>query len=428
MSVRFNFDNVLSHVKRGPFQDNASHLVLILKLERYSKSKGKRLTSNFFVVDLANSALVRKPPPAARLRVVRDCKSVKKSLGALRKSIRCLGLAQKSLTPPYGESVLTKVLHNGLVRGSGIIVIVTANPESQHVQESLSAIRFGTYVAGQNGEEIDDSAMKPSTVGQGWRVDSPRSPGSRRASEALAATKPTLSPTSRRQSDATTKYQPRNEPEVSYGEPASPDVLNKVFSQTNGRVKEDAGEVGLTDESLGSEKVRKQMESTTTKEQKTTEYGSPHAPQKFNDLQTAELELKRLSLLPDDSSQTTSSDPVRGRTSLAMHFSQSSMNRDYGLAERELTPVRSGSAQTSLNALPVQPPSRSTQHPATGAGDETDILRAELSDLRRAYDLLRQQEAAKAQELSKARQEIQGKYRPRMSHVCVLHAVLTIYR
>ncbi|KAI2506838.1 hypothetical protein MHU86_7623 [Fragilaria crotonensis] len=387
--------------------DNASHLILILKLERYSKSKGKRLTSNYFVVDLANSALVRKPPPDARLRVVRDCKSVKKSLGALRKSIRCIGLAQKTPTPSHGESVLTKVLHNGLVRGSGIVIIVTANPESQHVQESLSAIRFGTYVAGQNGEEIDDSAIKPSVVGQAWRVDSPRSPGSRRSSEVLPVTKPALLPTSRRTSEATAKCRPSYVPEVSYGEPASPDVPNKPLSQTNGHVEMGVGtsEVELTHESFSSEKGQPQL-GATSKGHNAIQYGGHHAAQKLYDLQTAAGELQKLSIPSDESSQTTTSDAFKGRTSLAKHFSQSA-NRDYGLAQRELTPVRSGSAQSGPNSSTAQPTSQSIQSRANSAGEETDILRAELSDLRIAYDLLQQQQAAKAQELASARQEIQ---------------------
>lgn len=386
-------------------------------------------------MDLANSALVRKPPPDARLRVVRDCKSVKKSLGALRKSIRCIGLAQKTPTPSHGESVLTKVLHNGLVRGSGIVIIVTANPESQHVQESLSAIRFGTYVAGQNGEEIDDSAIKPSVVGQAWRVDSPRSPGSRRSSEVLPVTKPALLPTSRRTSEATAKCRPSYVPEVSYGEPASPDVPNKPLSQTNGHVEMGVGtsEVELTDESFSSEKGQPQV-GATSKGHNAIQYGGHHAAQKLYDLQTAAGELQKLSIPSDESSQTTTSDAFKGRTSLAKHFSQSA-NRDYGLAQRELTPVRSGSAQSGPNASTAQPTSQSIQSRANSAGEETDILRAELSDLRIAYDLLQQQQAAKAQELASARQEIQGKHHPRsssvilpMSRVCALHIVLTIHR
>lgn len=135
-----------------------SHSVVVFKLDRYSKSRGKQTTSSLFLVDLANSALVRRPPPDADTLLLNEAKSVKRSLGALRKCFRVLALNDRSPSPPYTESELTKILRDTLVRGAGISLIVTANPLTRNVHESLSAIRYGTYVAGQRMESSDDSS------------------------------------------------------------------------------------------------------------------------------------------------------------------------------------------------------------------------------------------------------------------------------
>ena len=407
---RFDYDFTLSHKKMLPFQDNASHLVLIWKLERYSKSKGKRTKSSFFVVDLANSALVRKPPVDARLGFVRECKSVKKSLGALRKCLRCLALVQKLPSPPYGESVLTQILHNGLVRGSGISIIVTANPELQHAPESMSAIRFGAYVAGQKGEEIDDLPRKPSSVGLGGALSSPRSPDSRRNSEA------TLALTSRRPSEATTKSHSNNMSGVFHSAPGLSEfssssetthgeLRKSPTNQTSSYVVNNKVKKSGSDSSFSSGKMQKQLETVST-DLKRMQFGDRHASYTRNDLTASELDLKRVSMNIEDSNYSPSNGSSNGRNSLAVHLSK--QNRDHGIAESEVTPVRSGAGIKTLNALQALPASRSSPLHATGAGIDADVLRAELADLKEAYGLLQQQQAAKAQELANARQEIQG--------------------
>ena len=135
-----------------------SHSVVVFKVDRYSKSRGKQTTSSLFLVDLANSALVRRPPPDADSLFLNEAKSVKRSLGALRKCFRVLALNDRSPSPPYTESELTKILRDTLVRGAGVSLIVTVNPLTRNVHESLSAIRYGTYVAGQRMESSDDSS------------------------------------------------------------------------------------------------------------------------------------------------------------------------------------------------------------------------------------------------------------------------------
>ena len=398
-----------------PFQDNASHFILILKHERYSKSKGRRTTSSFFVVDLANSALVRKPPADAGPAFVRECKSVKKSLGTLRKCIRCLASEQKLPSLPYGESVLTQVLHNGLVRGSGIIIIVTANLELQHAQESLSAIRFGTYVAGQKAEEIDKSVMKPSAV-EGGSESSPRSPDSRRSSETFPAIE--LSSVGRRRSfesarlptsrlpSESAKLHPRNMSDFFNCAPASSEFtssseatageLHKMPArQTNGLAVKCKMKTSGSDTSLSYGKMQKQLE-TLSPELKRIQYGG-HA---------SELELERLLLNAGDSSNSLSNVAWKARKSLTSHLTRN--DSDQGVYEREVTPVRPGAGSKPLNGFQAQSAPYLSQSHATGAGREVEVLRAELADLKEAYELLQQQQSAKAKELVNARQEIQG--------------------
>jgi hypothetical protein len=138
-------------------QGNSSHSGVDMETtEVQLDARGQIATSNFFLLDLANSALVRKPPTDAPITFVRECKAVREIASRSTKEVCSLPCVQPEIDDPssYGESVLTKLLHNALVRGSGISVIVTANPQSRNIQETLSAIRYGTYVAGQKGGRI----------------------------------------------------------------------------------------------------------------------------------------------------------------------------------------------------------------------------------------------------------------------------------
>jgi len=170
--------NRAERLERKHSHSSRSHSVVVLKLERYSRSRGKRTTSSLFLVDLANSSLVHRPPSDADSLLINESKAVRRSLGALRKCLRALALNDRSSSPPYAESALTRLLQVALGRAAGVSVIVTANPLSRHVNETLSAIRFGTYVSGQRMESKDDSS-RDTTSGVGRRRGSSFTPGSR---------------------------------------------------------------------------------------------------------------------------------------------------------------------------------------------------------------------------------------------------------
>ena len=418
-------------------QGNSSHSVLIWKLQRYSKSKGKMATSNFFLLDLANSAMVRRPPTDAPLSFVRECKSVKRSLGALRRCVRYIAFTQKSTTPPYGESVLTKLLHNALVRGSGVSVIVTANPQYQSVPETLSAIRYGTYVAGQKAEESDDAERVPVNDQSKWAIDNSNSLNSRRPSEAIHHTN-AINHFRNASGEllSESSYGPTKPPEHSstYGDLETAGVLlkklpNEVASDIDSgnklshvstllksaakRIKD---ELNVTteamkssgfDQSLSAEDMQRQLQAVT-EELESLKYDGHLASQIQSDLLAAQEELKRLSVGMDESiSPLAKTVSPRSESSLGVYLAKNAIDRDLGVLERDITHTRSGTRVGTSNGLLEQSQSRS--HVPT-ASKEADALRAELAELRIANDLLHQEQAAKVQELAKAREEIQGKY------------------
>lgn len=178
-------------------------MIFIFKVERFSRSKNKRTTSRFFLVDLADSELVRKPGAGADKQTVHVFKSVKKSLGALRKCLHAMAASTPSHErppSPYDDSSLTKLLRDSLIPGSGgVSLFVTVDKSLSNVTETLSAIRFGMYAAGHSsaGGENDN----PLQGGEGYttevlvRKDEPTAPSV--ASTALRSQPSTATPTTR---------------------------------------------------------------------------------------------------------------------------------------------------------------------------------------------------------------------------------------
>lgn len=401
--------------------------MLILKLERYSKSRGKRATSNLFLVDLANSGLVRRPPPGANDRAVAEARSVKRSLGALRKCIRSLALQQRSPAPPFGESVLTKLLHNSLTRGSGIHILVTGNPVFRSVQETLSALRFGTYVAGQKSEEVDESdryssaARRSSGEKSAPRIKTGHHQNGVRAPENMGVIpeasghgKPDTSyeeletageilrklpPSANRNENG--KHHPNGNGVAGDKELSQVSNLLDIAAKKMEADLTDAQEElkGSGDEqSVTAAEMEKQL-LAVTKELETMKYDGHLAVQIQNDLLAAQEELKRLTMAESETSPTPTEPARRASSNLAMHLEK----------EKEVA-LRGGSAGREEQRVYMN----GQRSHSSAPGNDVERMRAELQDMRRSNELLTRQHAAKSQELATARQEIEGMKRIHM--------------
>jgi hypothetical protein len=177
-------------------EDGHSHVIFIFKVERFSRSKGKRTTSRLFLVDLANSELVRKPAAGADKQTVHIFKSIKKSLGGLRKCLHAMAVPadqKERASSPYDESSLTKLLRDALVPGSGgVSLFVTVDKALSNITETMSAIRFGVYAAGHSsagGETGEGDAVASS------RKDDPASSVASQPSTTLPSLPSTATPT-----------------------------------------------------------------------------------------------------------------------------------------------------------------------------------------------------------------------------------------
>jgi hypothetical protein len=189
---------------KGPTE---SHLIVIFKLERYSKSRGKRVISYFFFGVLADSELIHKAHSreASELQV-REAKLIKKSLGALRKCLRAVSTKNRSSEIPWHESALTKLMRDALVRGAGIAVMIASHNVKAKLDTTMSAMRFGGYVSGQtrddkslvsNGGEKRESTTSSST---GRRHNSAASPHRERDQQSGAKGKTGVEQTVREES------------------------------------------------------------------------------------------------------------------------------------------------------------------------------------------------------------------------------------
>jgi hypothetical protein len=410
-----------------------------LKLERYSKSRGKLATSNFFICDLANSALVRRPPNDAPSRTLKECKSVKKSLGALRKCVRSLALTQRSPAPPYAESVLTELLHNALVRGSAVSIIVTANPMSRDLQESMSAIRYGTYVAAQPNEEKDDSVRKPQARRR--QIESRMQPS---ISELENQSESTIDPGDDYYQELS-QYSPRTPGSLgqakvgpAYDElEAAGELLRKIpeiRSHENGGTSSDSKssvprkelehvssllgtaakkmEADLTDakreltqsgydQSLSAEEMGKQLQAVT-RELETMKYDGHLAVQIQNDLLAAQEELKRLSVTISSEEKSARNLPsLNRRRSLDLHFIKSKAG--------ETTTARSGGGAEPMEGHHHQTRANGAKRQSV-VSTGSERLTLELAMMKQENEKLVREQAAKAQELAMARQQIQGKH------------------
>jgi Kinesin motor domain len=416
-------------------KDNASHSVLIFTFERYSKSLGQRTSSNFFFVDLANSALVRKPPADSSMKVVRECRSVKKSLGALRKSLRCLALNQPHPSHPNLDSNLTKILQNTLVRGAGISVIVTAKSYAQNPVEALSAIRFGAYVGGHRTEDIDESF--------GNNADDSRwasSHSSKQASQRKEIENQHKKITSNKNGLTSIEIMDDDSRNISMASSDSFEELEKVLQVlkeipakylglpqkggNNGNelsklsslldiaVEKIGEKLTLANKdlknsgfnaSLSSMEMQRQLEAVTN-EIETMKYDGHLATQIQTDLRKAQEELKRLAIGMEDSSHNSSS-ITPTKSALESHLERNSADRGAGVHKpRERSPLRPGAAEPS-RYLKADIPSRRASY---NDNEEINHLKAQLAELTKANEILKQEKTATEKELSAVREELKG--------------------
>ena len=427
----------------------------MLKLQRFSRSRGKMVTSHFYLVDLANSGLVRKPPAdttTTELRV-REHKSVKRSLGALRKCLRLLALVSErsssSSSSAYGESTLTKLLHDSMVRGAGVYVLVTVNPLAKNSTESLSAIKYGAYVSGVRTDEISVSQNSHHDRKNGHGSPPPlappplaphrhnNAPQQQQELSTLSAheTKTNYGPSSRRSSRNNNNTNNNNSggvrrasdshhsllsnskktPPPPYAEISNPiaksssqedlqqvsGLLEKATKRAQAdyhTARQQLKAASGYDEPFSPEEMEQQL-LEVTKELQSMKYDGHLASQIQHDLAAAQEELKRIAAgnaaaataLPRNN--TTTPPPNKGRRTTTTTTT---------------TPEQVQPQTTNLFAIPTHFFPSSSDEGETDGTEDVEALKRELQAVRRHNAALQQKQQSQERELEAVRKELKG--------------------
>lgn len=120
-------------------ESSRSHSIFSLSVIQKNTSNGRVKKARLFLVDLAGSEKVSKTG-ASGLRL-EEAKNINSSLTSLGMVINAL--CENSPHVPYRDSKLTRMLQDALGGNSKTALIICCAPESQHMSETISTLRFG---------------------------------------------------------------------------------------------------------------------------------------------------------------------------------------------------------------------------------------------------------------------------------------------
>ena len=412
-----------------------AHAIIILKMERYSRSRGKMATSNLFLVDMANSALAKKPPSDASDDFYRECKSIRKSLSAVRKCLRTLAEGSRR-SVPYGESIFTKLMHDALSKGSGIWMIVTTSPMSRDATESLSAMKFGTYVSGRKEEAPEPPKKQPQPKRSGTRSKSnlfepelldENTPDD---SQSLAERSQKSLQKTYQELDAAGKLLNLLPEAPGVGPTGDPirelshvsDLLESAAKRMEADLidaKQELKNSGFR-ESLSATEMEQQL-LEVTKELSSMKYDGQLASQIQRDLAAAQAEFDRLQQTQDDESELrqlaaaendVEEEIDRGRSVVQNKKKTERPRKESVLVEEERAPE-----PIELNDEPLPAESKTPSRTRSKASLEIERLRQELAEHKKRNEELKKITSNQEDEIKKAQKTLEELERQKMSQL-----------
>ena len=120
-------------------ESSRSHSILTILVTQKNDEKGLNVRGKLYLVDLAGSEKVKKTGAAGTR--LEEAKNINKSLTTLGMVIN--GLVDGSQHINYRDSKLTRILMDSLGGNSKTTLIINCAPESRHVPETLTTLRFG---------------------------------------------------------------------------------------------------------------------------------------------------------------------------------------------------------------------------------------------------------------------------------------------
>ncbi|EGZ25548.1 hypothetical protein PHYSODRAFT_311969 [Phytophthora sojae] len=131
-----------------------SHSVLVLTLAKKHLASGTKVRGKMCIVDLAGSEKVLKT--AATGVRMEEAKHINRSLSALGNVINAL-TDEKVKHIPYRDSKLTRLLQTSLGGNAKTHLLLTCSANSQHMEETLSTLRFGSRAKNiQNSPHVNN--------------------------------------------------------------------------------------------------------------------------------------------------------------------------------------------------------------------------------------------------------------------------------
>ncbi|XP_009995101.1 PREDICTED: kinesin-like protein KIF9 [Chaetura pelagica] len=141
-----------------------SHCIFTIYLESHFTgfSDGKCISSKINLIDLAGSERLSKTGSEGQL--LKEATYINKSLSFLEQIIIALGDPKREHIP-YRQSKLTHVLKDALGGTCNTVLVANICGEAEHVEETLSSLRFATRMKGINSEPlIRESYSQEGTV------------------------------------------------------------------------------------------------------------------------------------------------------------------------------------------------------------------------------------------------------------------------
>jgi hypothetical protein len=302
---------------------------------------------------------------------------------------------------------LTNLLQNVLTKGSGISLIVTANPLLDSATESLSAIRYGVYIGGLGGDEKDEAARKSPSTGSEPRRRSIESLPSKRQEESKSVY------SELEEARDLLKHLPLDDTEDDNRSGSDPAdlvaaLLNSAAKKIEAHLLEAKKELKLSgfDASTSVDEMEQKL-FDVTKNLKSMKFDGNLTFRVRNDLQAAQEELQRLSVGMEEGLR----DSLRFRTSSAPRSNDGENTRLYDaqngtLQDRSSAHSDPSSFQREHENANLE--KRRADLDETNLKKQVERLTQELAEMKNANKALHRQQEERGKELSEAKKRIKG--------------------
>lgn len=127
-------------------RSSRSHSVFTLRVRGSNSTTLESCDATLSLVDLAGSERLATSGSGDDPKRLKEAVSINKSLSSLADVIQALGSGKAGSHVPYRNSTLTWLLKNSLGGNSKTLMLASISPMAEHLNESLSTLRFATKV------------------------------------------------------------------------------------------------------------------------------------------------------------------------------------------------------------------------------------------------------------------------------------------